>query len=385
MDRYIPEGWKEVKLGDIGDAIIGLTYSPKDIRSDGFLVLRSSNVKNSKIVNADNVYVSLDLNDKIKTRAGDILICSRNGSRSLIGKNALITKEFEGQTFGAFMTLYRSQYNNILQHFFKTDLFQRQVEQNLGPTINQITSGNFNSFKVLLPRCLEEQNRIVEVLESWDDMISALEDKCEKLATYKKALMQKLLTPQSHWEEGRLDSMGKVITGNTPSKTDASNYGSDSCWATAEDFGSKYIFNTKVKLSEKGEKLARIVPKNSILVSCIGTLGLNAISKVDTATNQQINAISVYENNSYEFLYYLICFNEKLLKQYAGNGGMMILNKSTFESIKFKTPPLPEQEEIANTLSQVDEYIDLTKQQLANYKDQKKALMQKLLTGEWRV
>ena len=81
-------GWEVKKLKYIGNAIIGLTYSPNDIvdENDGTLILRSSNIQNGRITLDDNVYVKAEIPHKLITRTGDILICSRNGSRALLGK-----------------------------------------------------------------------------------------------------------------------------------------------------------------------------------------------------------------------------------------------------------------------------------------------------------
>ena len=108
----IPMDWNTKKIGDLGEIINGLTYSPNDIHNDGILVLRSSNIKERQLVYTDNVFVKADKFNPVKK--GDILICVRNGSKSLIGKNALITEEAEGYAFGAFMAVFRSDYNNYL-------------------------------------------------------------------------------------------------------------------------------------------------------------------------------------------------------------------------------------------------------------------------------
>ncbi|MDV2456115.1 restriction endonuclease subunit S [Acinetobacter towneri] len=112
----VPEHWELKKLKYLGEAIIGLTYSPDDIvdEGEGTLVLRSSNVQNKKLVFNDNVYVNRDIPEKLRTKRNDILICARNGSRALIGKNALIDERAEGVSFGAFMSIFRSKYNNYL-------------------------------------------------------------------------------------------------------------------------------------------------------------------------------------------------------------------------------------------------------------------------------
>lgn len=191
----IPVSWEVKKLGDIGDAIIGLTYSPDDLVEDnknGILVLRSSNIKENNIVFDDNKYVNKNIPEKLITKNGDILICSRNGSKSLIGKSAYIDFRSEGNSFGAFMTIYRSKYNKFLIHIFNSYIIKRQICNNLGATINQITTSNLKSFKVPFPP-IEEQTKIGEILYEFDIKIEAYQNKKQQLENLKKGLMQQLL------------------------------------------------------------------------------------------------------------------------------------------------------------------------------------------------
>jgi type I restriction enzyme, S subunit len=132
--------WKSKKLEEVGTVINGLTYSPDDIHDDGVLVLRSSNVKENQLSFNDNVYVNTDNYNAVKEN--DILICVRNGSRNLIGKNALITKEAEGVAFGAFMSVYRSELNKFVFQLFATDTYYKIIQENLGATINSINNSD---------------------------------------------------------------------------------------------------------------------------------------------------------------------------------------------------------------------------------------------------
>ena len=138
----IPEDWDVKNLGDIGDSIIGLTYTPRDVVSYGKLVHRSSNIQNNRLSYNDNVYVNKTINENLILRENDILICVRNGSRDLIGKSALIKGKAVGETFGAFMSVFRSdEYQPFIFYLFLSNLVQRQINQSLGATINQIKIG----------------------------------------------------------------------------------------------------------------------------------------------------------------------------------------------------------------------------------------------------
>ncbi|MFT3688879.1 restriction endonuclease subunit S [Paenirhodobacter sp.] len=160
----IPEGWEVQKLKYLGEAITGLTYSPDDVDDAGLLVLRSSNVQGGRICLEDNVYVASVVPERLLARQGDILICSRNGSRALIGKNAVIEGEAVNKTWGAFMTMFRGDMNDFLYFVMNSAIFQYQSASFLTSTINQLTIGNLNSMEVPVP-AREEQREIIDYLQ----------------------------------------------------------------------------------------------------------------------------------------------------------------------------------------------------------------------------
>ena len=177
----VPEHWGISKLKYLGNAIIGLTYSPSNIveYSKGTLVLRSSNIQNGKLVFNDNVYVNAEIPIKLITKENDIVICSRNGSRRLIGKNAKVTKDTAGHSFGAFTTVYRSKYNNFIFYILNSSLFTFQSGRFLTTTINQLTTGTLNTFEVPFPS-IEEQKEIVNYLDDKTKKIDTLIKKATK-------------------------------------------------------------------------------------------------------------------------------------------------------------------------------------------------------------
>lgn len=203
----IPCKWKLMKLRHLGQAIIGLTYSPEEIVDEtvrGTLVLRSGNIQKGSLSLSDCVYVTSLIPDQLRVRSGDVLLCSRNGSRALIGKNILIDDRVAGQTFGAFMTVYRSVHNPFLYWVFNSRLFVYQTSTFLSSTINQLTTGNLKKMEVPLPP-VNEQRAIVEYLEVQTKRIDTLINKADQvistLLEYRTALITAAVT-------GKIDVRG---------------------------------------------------------------------------------------------------------------------------------------------------------------------------------
>lgn len=188
------------------------------------------------------------------------------------------------------------------------------------------------------------------------------------------------------WEVKKLGELGTVITGNTPSRKDTSLWNGDYCWVTAKDFKNKYIYDTIEKITELGCKKARIVPKGAILITCIASIGNNAIAAVPLATNQQINSIIVLDEYNNEWLYYQLNFFKSKLELLASKTAVPIINKSNFEKIVLPLPPLPEQQKIAEVLSTWDKAIQETDAIIKKLEDRNKALANKLFEeNNWQI
>ncbi len=205
----IPAHWDVMRLKWVGKAIIGLTYDPSDLvdEHEGTLVLRASNVSDRKIVLGDNVFVRTEIPERLVTKVGDILICSRSGSRGLIGKSAKIDEDSAGVTFGVFMTIFRSPHNDYLFHVSNSKLFDYQSGAFLTSTINQLTLENLYSFEVPVPP-LDEQSQIASFLDretvQIDTLISKVKESIDMLYEYRTALISAAVT-------GKIDVRGEVV------------------------------------------------------------------------------------------------------------------------------------------------------------------------------
>lgn len=188
---YLP--WQKKKLGELVTFYNGLTYSPDDIRTEGTLVLRSSNVKDGEIVDADNVYVDPAAVNSENVQIGDIIVVVRNGSRALIGKHAEIKADMPNTVIGAFMTGIRSEYPPFVNVLLSTPQFDAEIQKDLGAAINQITGYMFAKMEFMVPEPAERV-AIGEFFRAIDNLIALYQRELEQEKQKKKALMQLLLT-----------------------------------------------------------------------------------------------------------------------------------------------------------------------------------------------
>ena len=165
--RTNPKSWQVKTLSELATYSIGLTYKPENISEEGTIVLRSGNIQNSKIDLADVVRVNCPIKESIYVQKNDILMCSRNGSAALVGKVAQIKDISEPMTYGAFMTVIRSEYSDFLYLYFQSNDFREQVSTGKSSTMNQITQNMLDKISLPLPDG-ETRNKLSIILHQAD-------------------------------------------------------------------------------------------------------------------------------------------------------------------------------------------------------------------------
>ena len=365
----IPEDWEVKSMGLIGDTIIGLTYSPNNVSKYGTLVLRSSNIQNNQLAFKDNVFVDMELPNRVIVNENDILICVRNGSKRLIGKSTLIDKKTKGSAFGAFMSIYRSKSNLFIVNVFQSHIIQKQINEVLGATINQITNKDLASFQIPLPPP-KEQESIAQVLSDTDALITVLEKRIAKKRLIKQGAMQTLLTPKDDWEVKKLGEVcdikkGQLITSDTK-------------------------VEGVIPVIAGGKKPAYFHNKSNRNGKQITVSGSGANAGFVSFHNYPIFASdcsTIGESKKYkiEYIYYLLMlFQEDIYNRQTG-GAQPHIHPSDISPIEIPFPPIQEQTHIANILSDMDNEIDALEKKLSKTKELKQGLMQQLLTGKIRL
>jgi type I restriction enzyme S subunit len=400
----IPDDWDVKSLSDIGETLIGLTYSPSNVKSDGLLVLRSSNVQQGKLCFHDNVFVDADVPEKIIVKKGDILICVRNGSRDLIGKCAQIDEAAEGMTFGAFMAVFRTPDYPFVLHQFQAGIIKRQIHEHLGATINQITNRSLNSFRIPLPREKREKSVIAAVLSDVESLLAKLDQIISKKRNLKQASMQQLLTSQARlpgfsgeWEVQSMRSLGRTYGGLTgKSKTDFTGG------------ASPYIpfmnVMTGPTINKEWLEYVEVSPNESQNLTEKGDLFFNGSSE----TPEEVGFCSVLLDEIPGLYLNSFCFGFRFHSAvsvnglffaywFRGNKGRKVMSvlaqgatryniaKSAFLKLSLAIPTVEEQTAIATVLSDMDAEISLLEARREKTQAIKQGMMQELLTGRIRL
>lgn len=192
----IPEHWTKCRLKFIGSARNGLTYSPSDVKDSGKLVIRSSNIQDSKLNYDDCVFVA-NYPETLSVNSGDTIICSRNGSINLIGKSVFIEDDMD-VTFGAFMMRFRPYEHPKYSHYLLSIAISRYKGLFATTTINQLTADSLGKMEAVMPPYMEQ----VQIAEYLDKKCAAID-----------GLKAKLIKKRETLTELRQSIISEVVTG----------------------------------------------------------------------------------------------------------------------------------------------------------------------------
>jgi len=394
----IPEDWEVVSLGAIGESLIGLTFSQHEVSDTGVLVLRSSNIQAGGLSFEDNVWVQAVVPDKLMIRPGDVLICARNGSRELIGKSVLISREMPATTFGAFMAVHRGVDGHFVSHQMRSEIVRRQIHDHLGATINQITNRSLNSFAIPYPPTMEERNAIAGSLSDADALVESLDALIAKKRDMKQAAMQQLVTGHTRlpgfseeWRECKIGDFTDCKAGGTPSTGVPEFWGGSIRWMSSGELNFRRVSEVSGRITDLGlaNSSAQMFPPMSVLIGLAGqgrTRGTSAINLVPLSTNQSIAAIFPSNEHDSRFLYYVMDTKYDELRGLSdGGGGRGGLNLSIIRSVSVNMPVRDEQEKIADVLWDMDAEIDALVARREKAELVKQGMMQELLSGRVRL
>ena len=377
------DDWEVRKLTDVTYSYSGLTYSPTDVQDKGTFVLRSSNVKNDQLIDADNVYVNPDIVNSNNVKVGDVIVVVRNGSRSLIGKHAIVTKEMPHTVIGAFMSAFRGENGDYINALLSTNNFQKEVHKSLGATINQITGKDFSMMNFLTPK-LEEQNKIGSFFKQLDNTIALHQRKLDLLKEQKKGYLQKMFPKNGakvpelrfagfadDWEERKLGDEVLIVMGQSPNSENYTDNPNDHILVQGNaDMKNGHVF-PRVWTTQ----VTKQAEKNDLILSVRAPVGDIGKTDYDVVIGRGVAAI---KGNEFIFQNLGKMKSDGYWTRYSTGSTFESINSSDIKEAIISIPRIEEQQKIGSFFKQLDNTIALHQSKLDLLKQQKKGYLQKM-------
>ena len=412
----MPKGWSHNRLDSVCSKITdGAHHSPKSV-DIGYPMYSVKDMSYSGFYEntarlIDEVdYLSL-VNQNCKPLINDILI-AKDGS---ILKHCFVVKENVEGVILSSIALLRPKlekiYPEYIAQYFSQEWVKSFVVRALtsGSGVPRIILKDFKSIKIPLPP-LPEQQKIAKILSTWDKAISTTECLIDNSTQQKKALMQQLLTGKKRlldesgerfkdeWEQVSLEHHMESFTNGYAFS--ASQYKLEGIpIITMGNIGLDGKFNErthKQNFWQSDSSLDKfLVNKDDLLIAMTDvTPDKNLIGRMTIVTaeksfylNQRVGLIRLKPSLDRHFLRCLSNSTDWRKYSVAVSASGVQANMSTkdIKKGKIKLPTIFEQRKVATVLTNADKEIELLKQQLADLQQEKKALMQVLLTGKKRV
>ena len=346
------DDWEQRKFPEFVSFYNGLTYTPNDIQEMGTLVLRSSNVKNGEIVDADNVYV----NDKVATsenvQVGDIIVVVRNGSRALIGKHAQIKASMPNTVIGAFMSGIRSGQSSFVNALLDTSAFENEIAKNMGATINQITGYMFSKMEFMVPS-EEEQQQIGQYFSNLDHLITLHQRKCDETKKLKKFMLQKMF-PKKNEKKPEIRFAGFTDDWEQRKLVDVVDVRSGRDYKHLEE-GDIPVYGTGGYMLSVNEALSD--DEDAIGIGRKGTIDNPYILRAPFWTVDTL--FYAVPLDKYDLNFVFDIFQNVNWKAKDESTGVPSLSKATINAVETLMPEYAEQKKIGEYFSNLDNFITL--------------------------
>ena len=420
------DNWKIVQFEKLGHTFGGLTNKTADDFGEGKPYIPYLNIFENGKIDPDYLeYVKIKSSERQnKVQFGDLFFTTSSETPHEVGMTSVLLSDLGEAYLNSFCFGFRLQNFEDLSPEFASYLFRgNEVRKTIsdlaqGSTRYNLSKGIlFDKLYLNLPP-LPQQRKIAKILSTCDTVIAKTEEAIAKYQAIKQGMMHDLFTrgidlstgklrpkyqdaPELYkeselgmipkdWEVKRLEELGEVISGGTPSSTVEEFWNGDILWVTPADL-SKLKFgevtNTERKITLKGlnSSSALMIPKNSIVISSRAPIGYCAIVKDDFTTNQGCKSINLSTENISKFFYYNIIQHVNRIKLKGEGTTFAEISKKELEKIILTQPRKNEQKEISVRLESIDKKFKIEVANLKKYHQIKSGLMQDLLSGKVEV
>lgn len=396
----LPQDWEVVRLGDIGIFLKGSGISKENLSDSGIACIRYGELYTTykEVINYVYCKTDIPIQGLVLSKKNDILIPTSGETAIDIATASCIL--LDGVAIGGDTNIVRTEQNGIYLAYCLNNMMKNRIASLAqGATVIHLYANHLKTLEIPLPP-IKEQEKIAQILNTWDSYIDNLEKLIEAKQRYKKGLMQRLLTPpQEHnkgnvqydkgkrqqtygdiqalrvkefsgtWQEVKLGDIAKIYQSKTIQQSDFCDDGFLVYGANGV-IGKYHLYNHELE---------------QVIIACRGnSCGAVNFTKPKSwiTGNAMVINFDNFSNIVKKFMYFLF-MNTDFSYLISGSGQPQITSQIKNHIVNL--PTLQEQEKIARVLSLCDEEIQTLKKMLESRKKQKRGLMQNLLNGKVRV
>ncbi len=388
------EDWERRKLNDWGTFYYGRSCPKWSVTEDATIpCIRYGELYTKFGTKIDRVYSYTNISpENLRFSKGIEVLIPRVGEDPM-DYNHCTWLSISDIAIGEMISVFNTKNNPLFTATMFNATLQNEFAMRVeGGSVTNLYFEKLKNINVSFPT-LKEQEKIAMCFEHLDNFITFHQRKYNKLHNIKKSMLEKMFPKNGSnvpeirfkgftgdWEQRKLGEIGLITTGNTPSTTVSDYYSDDGIvWVTPTDITENITFNSEKKLSKLGQQVGRIVSKNTILVTCIASIGKNTMLKDVGSFNQQINGLTPNESkyNPYFLLTESFLWSAKMKKS-AAAGTMQIVNRTEFSELRTWVPELQEQNRIAEFFTCLDRLLTLHQRKLEKLKNIKKSMLEKM-------
>ncbi|WP_207660046.1 restriction endonuclease subunit S [Coprococcus comes] len=387
------EDWEQRKLGDWGNFYYGRSCPKWSVTEDATIpCIRYGELYTKFGAKIDRVYSYTNMPpENLRFSKGTEVLIPRVGEDPM-DYNHCTWLSMQDVAIGEMISVFNTDNNPLFTATMFNATLQNEFAMRVeGGSVTNLYFEKLKNIEISFPS-IPEQEKIASYFENLDHLITLHQRKCDEIKTLKKYMLQKMF-PQNgekvpeirfdgfteDWEQRKLGELGEILTGSTPSTSNSAYYSEDGIpWVTPTDINELTISDTPRKLSEEGAKVGRVVPANTILCTCIASIGKNALLTVKGSFNQQINSLTPSAGND---AYFLLTESElwsNKMKRIAASGTMQIVNKTEFSELDTLVPLTDEQKKIGSYFRNLDHLITLHQRKCNELKEIKKYMLQNM-------
>ena len=382
-------------MGDVAEFSKGSGYSKGDLVEYGTPIILYGRLYTNYETRISDVDTFVEAKvGSVYSKGGEVIVPASGETAEDIARAATVDKS--GILLGGDLNIVMPN-KDINSSFLAISISSGNPQRELakkaqGKSVVHIHNEEIKNLVLPFP-IKDEQNKIASYFCQLDNLITLHQRKYDKLVMSKKSMLEKMFPKNGQtkpeirfsgfiddWEQRKLGELGTITTGNTPSTSIPDYYSDDGIvWVTPTDICENITFESARKLSDLGQQVGRVVPKNTILVTCIASIGKNTMLGNTGSFNQQINGLTPNENkyDPYFLLTESALWSAKM-KGSAAAGTMQIVNRTEFSELKTWLPSLIEQQAIGAFFKQLDHLITIHQRELEKLKKIKLSMLEKM-------